>query len=107
MHRSHMSAQERAVRSRLAQLVHVEPVLRATLNVREVTCGKPGCRCARGEKHLTLYAVSSQEGKPRQLFVPRDLEECVRQWVENYHKVRDLLEQVSELSWERIKARKP
>jgi hypothetical protein len=107
MHRSHLSAQERALRSRLAQLVHTEPLLRATLSVREVTCGKPGCRCARGEKHLTLYVVSSQDGQSRQLFVPRNREGCVRQWVENYHKVRDLLEQISELFWERVKARKP
>jgi serine/threonine-protein kinase len=45
-----MSPQERAFRSRLAKLVHEEPLLHGTLNPRSVTCGNPGCRCARGER---------------------------------------------------------
>jgi hypothetical protein len=104
--RSHLSARERQLRSRLAKLVHEVPLLRATLNPRERVCGKPGCRCARGEKHRSLYLVSSLEGKPRQLFVPTDWEQDARQWVANYQEVKELLEEISALYWDRLSRRR-
>jgi hypothetical protein len=106
MHRSKMSAQERELRSRLAQFAHATPWIHATLNARLVTCGKGGCRCAQGERHRAVYLVSSAKGKKRQVFVPPDLEEEVRQWVDNYHAATDLLEQVSEGTWEELKRKK-
>ena len=106
MHRSKMSAQEREVRSRLAQFAHAKPWVHATLNVRHVTCGKSGCHCAQGERHRAVYLVSSAKGKKRQVFVPPELEEEVRQWVDNYRAATGLLEQVSEGAWEELKRRK-
>ena len=106
MSRAKMSPQERALRSRLAQIVHQQPLMRATLTVRHVTCGKPTCRCAQGHKHDALYLTCSVGGKIRQVFVPRALHKEVRQWVANYHTVQQLLERLSEQSWQRLKARK-
>lgn len=106
MHRSKMSAQERELRSRLAQFAHAKPWIHATLNVRLVTCGKSGCRCAQGERHRAVYLVSSAKGKKRQVFVPAELEEEVRQWVVNYRAAAGLLEQVSEGAWEELTRRK-
>jgi hypothetical protein len=106
MHRAQLTAQERAFRSRLAQLAHQEPLLHATLNPRQVTCGKAGCRCARGDKHRALYLVCTVAGKKRQLYVPPALEKEVRQWVSNYHSVQELLDKLSELAWQKLKARK-
>ena len=106
MTRNHMSAQERLLRSRLAQLVHQQPLIRATLNVRYVTCGKTGCRCTKGQKHRALYLVCSTQGKKRQLFVPPSMEQEVRQWVENYHSAMGLLEKVSQRAWGELKRRK-
>lgn len=106
MHRSKMSARERELRSRLARLAHATPWIHATLNVRLVTCGKSGCRCARGERHRAVYLVSGVKGNKRQVFVPQALEEEVRRWVENYHTATNLLEQVSEGAWEELKRKK-
>lgn len=106
MMRNRMSAQERALRSRLAQLMHQQPLIRATLNVRLLTCGKSGCRCAQGEKHRALYLVCSTKGKIRQLFVPASMEQEVRRWVTNYRSAMALLEKVSERAWRELKRRK-
>jgi len=106
MSRTRFAAAERALRSRLAKLIHEEPVLRGTLSVRHVTCGKAGCRCAEGQKHLALFLSSSRKGKTRQIFIPAELETEIRQWVDNYHQVRDLLEGVSESALERLNGRK-
>lgn len=106
MHHSKMSVQERKLRSRLAQLADGRSLIHATLSVRHVTCGKKGCRCARGERHRAVYLVSGVKGNKRQVFVPSAMEEEVRAWVENYHVATDLLEQVSEGAWNELKRRK-
>jgi hypothetical protein len=101
-----MSAQEREWRSRLAQLLHAKPLVRATVNLRMVTCGKPGCRCAAGERHRAFYLVCNVRGKRRQLFIPAGLEEEARQWVDNYQAAMELLEKLSERAWDDLKRRK-
>lgn len=106
MARPQMSPRERAFHSRLAKLVHEEPLLHATLNPRLVTCGNSGCRCARGERHPALYLVFRREGRQHQVFVPASLEAQVRQWVETDREVRSLLEEVSRLNVERLEALK-
>lgn len=106
MARTQFPPRLRALRSKLAKLVHDEPMLRGTLSTRRVTCGKPSCRCARGEKHLCVYLTCSRRGRVEQFYVPRDLEEQVERWVRNYRTARELLEQISEASWETLRADK-
>lgn len=105
--RTRMSPQERHLRSQLVQLLSGVGLLRATLNPRRKVCGKPTCRCARGEKHAALYLVVSEDGKPRQLFVPQSLEPQARQWVASYQRVRDLLDELSRLYWDKLSRREP
>ena len=100
-----MTRRERALRSRLNQLVSDMPFLRGTLSLRAVTCGKSNCRCQRGEKHRALYLVASEDGKPRQLFIPKSKEDDVRQWVENFRQIRELQEEVSLIYWEKLRKR--
>jgi len=106
MSRSQMSPQERAFRSRLAKLVHEEPLLHGTLSRRFVTCGNPRCRCARGERHAALYLVYRREGRVHQVFIPASLEAEVRQWVATDRAVRSLLEELSRLGVERLEGLK-
>jgi hypothetical protein len=100
-----MSGTERDFRSRLVQLMSSTGLLRGTLTVREKVCGKPTCKCVRGEKHVGLYLVSSKDGKVRQLFVPRSHEDKVRKWLEQYKRAEDLLEDLSDLHWAKIQNR--
>lgn len=104
--RSSLSARERSRRSRLAQLVSSRRFLRGTLAPRQRRCGKPNCHCARGELHWSLYLVQSQNGKPRQIFVPKEWEERIRQSVQGYQEIQQLLEELSEVEWQRLLDRK-
>jgi hypothetical protein len=106
LHRSEFSARERRQRSRLAQVVDAARFLRGTLTVRNVRCGKPTCHCARGELHACRYLVRRQGGKLRQVFVPRQWEDCVRQAVENQQEMEKLIEELSDLEWQRLQERK-
>ncbi len=103
--RAGMSARERDRRSQLAQLAHGAGLLRGTLAIRERACGKSNCRCAKGEKHVSLYLVASYEGRVRQLFIPKDWEPQVRRWVQQYQEARKLLEEVSLLYWDKVQKR--
>jgi hypothetical protein len=104
--RVQLSDRERRRRSRLAQIIHQARFLRGTLSLRNVQCGKPGCHCARGELHACLYLVRRQGGKLRQLFVPRQWEERIREAVKNHQEMEQLIEELSDLEWKRLKQRK-
>jgi hypothetical protein len=101
-----MPPAERRARSRLAQLIHGQGLLRGSLLERGRVCGKAGCKCARGELHQSLYLVVSEKGRTRQLFIPRDWEALVRRWVQNHHDARELMEEVSRIHWEKVRMRK-
>ena len=101
-----ISAAERSLRSRIAQLASREQFLHATLSERSSKCGKSNCHCANGEGHRSLYLVQSHTGQTRQLCVPKALRDSVRQAVAEYREMQRLIDKVSELEWKRLVARK-
>lgn len=100
-----MTVTEREGRSRLNQLIADRGLLRGTLRVCARTCGKPNCKCVRGEKHESLYLVVSEDGKLRHIFVPRSMESDVRVWVEQYQRAQELLENLSQIHREKLRKR--
>ena len=103
--RTGIPPRERALRSKLAQMVSGQIAIRGSLFERRRRCGNPGCHCAKGEGHPGLYLTLSEGKRRRQLYIPADWADRVRQWVDNYHKIRDLMDEVSEVHWDRIKRR--
>jgi TolA-binding protein len=71
-----------------------------------VVCGKANCCCAAGEPHIALYLTQSKHGKTQQLYVPKQLEERVRQAIEDYQELQRLVEELSEQEWKLLKQRK-
>jgi len=104
--RLELSAAERRFRSRVTQLAAGHWFLRGTLSERASTCGKPNCRCVRGDLHKSLYLVQSHDGKPRQICVPKAWEQRVRQAVTSYQQMQQFIEEISELEWNRLRDRK-
>jgi hypothetical protein len=100
-----MPPAERHARSRLAQLASQRGLLRGSLLVRRRVCGKAGCKCARGELHESLYLVISEGGRTCQLYVPKDWEPRVRQWVADHQHARQLMEEISRLYWNKVRKR--
>jgi hypothetical protein len=102
-----MSPRERELRSRLKQILQGLGIVRGTLAVRERACGKSGCHCQQGAKHVSLYLVASHQGKAKQLFIPKELEAQTRQWVDSYQSLRELLEELSQIYWDKLEHREP
>jgi len=66
------------------------------------TCGKPGCHCARGEKHVSLYLAIRVGARRKMIYVPPDLEPRVRDWVQSSQEIDRLLEIVSQSCLEQL-----
>ena len=103
MYRSQMTRRERECRSRLNSYISNRELARGTLSVRERLCGKATCKCTRGEKHVSLFLTRSKDGRIEQLYIPKEKEELVRQWVKNYRDVQALLEKLSSMYWNTVK----
>lgn len=102
-----MSAHERELRSAMNRMLSQSGVVHGTLIRRRKTCGKPNCRCAKGENlHESLYLVVTEGRKGRQLYVPAEWEDTVRGWIDNYSKTRELMDDLSSVHWEKIRSRR-
>jgi hypothetical protein len=103
MRRAGMTKTERESRSQLKPYITWKEFLRATPSLRERVCGKPNCKCQRGEKHVSLILSRSTRGRVEQLYIPREKEEMVKQWIENWRAIQVVLEKISSTYWERLK----
>jgi hypothetical protein len=100
--RSRRPAPERNARSRLAQLITQEPFLRGSLVEQNRSCGKPTCRCQRGQLHRSLYLAVRHNDRRALLYIPRALEETARLWVENGRRISQQLAALNELQLEQF-----
>jgi hypothetical protein len=93
-------------RERIAQkLPPLEEILRGTVFVRSLRCGKPGCRCASGDLHQATYlSVTLAGGRTEQISLPARLVPQARRWVANYLKWWGAVEKVSELNRQLLRA---
>jgi hypothetical protein len=87
------------------QLPPVTETLRGSLVERYVTCGNPACKCAKGERHGPVWYLTVTLGRGRTTggIVPSEKLDQVRSWIENYHKVKDHLEKISEINRELLR----
>lgn len=104
--RSALSRKERSFLSKLTRLIREGPIMRGNLVTMARTCGNPNCKCQRGEKHVSLYVYQSKKARPRMAYIPRAWEERVSEWVERNQEIKGILEELSQLSWQRLKDRK-
>ena len=63
------------------------PMMAGSLVEQYVTCGKPRCRCTRGQKHGPLYYLYwKEQGRSRSLYVPREKVSELRRQIQNYRR---------------------
>jgi hypothetical protein len=88
------------------QLPPFDEVVRGSLLERSIRCGKPTCRCAKGEGHHTFYlAVSFARGRTEQVTIPPPLVPKVRRWLANYQDLWLALEEISAVNRELLRKR--
>ena len=87
------------IRQRIAQLVRKRQtaerillgrknLLRGTVTEVQRMCGKPGCKCIKGDKHICYQLSASVEGRTRTRNVPRKRLAKVRLLTDDYRRFR-------------------
>ena len=64
------------------------PVIKGSVYEIKRRCGKPGCKCARGELHKTMVLSTSEQGRTKLRTIPRGNLTDVRQRVTAYKQIR-------------------
>ena len=96
-------------REGLARLVPcLRDILRGSLTERYLTCGKPDCRCARGQRHGPVWylSVTLDQAHRKGTTVSSHQVEQVRRGIESYHRVKEHLEKISEINRELLRREK-
>jgi hypothetical protein len=95
-------ALRRRRRQLLRQLPPLDHILRGSLIERFKPCGKPGCKCARGRGHGPKYYLSvSHYGRhPQMDYIPQDYHPQTAECLANYHRVRQILEEICAINRE-------
>jgi len=90
------------------QVAKLQPrVLRGSLIERYKRCGHPGCSCQLGPGHGPKYylSVSQAGGRPEMDYVPQEYSPQVSAYLQNFQKVRQILEQICNLNRELLRRR--
>ena len=88
----------------LAKLPPLEAVLRGSVIVRVLRCGKPGCHCAEGEGHRATYlSVTHAGGRTEQISLPAALVPLARRGVAVYRAWWAAIEKLSAINRDRIR----
>ena len=73
------------------------PVIKGTVYELKRRCGKPGCRCARGELHMRMVVSASEGGKTRLQVVPHGFLVEVQAKVRRYQELRRVRARLGEI----------
>lgn len=81
--------------------------VRGTPMLRQMTCGNPNCRCAKGQGHPSLCLSYSCEGKTKTPYFPVKREAQLRRWAKNYRRLIRLLDEISQINIELLQQKDP
>ena len=88
----------------LAKLPPLEAVLRGSVIVRVLRCGKPGCHCAEGEGHPATYlSVTHAGGRTEQISLPAALVPLARRGVAVYRAWWAAIEKLSAINRDQLR----
>jgi hypothetical protein len=91
----------------LRQLPSLERLLRGSLIERYKRCGRPGCHCADGPGHGPKFylSISTTGERPQMDYVPNAALAETRQYLANFHKVREVLNEICAINAELLRRR--
>jgi hypothetical protein len=86
--RSRLATAQQALQVLLQDCFGREPLLPGSLYTLRRKCGKPNCRCARGEPHESTVLSYRGQGRPQNISPPAEQIDALRQMTDDYRRVR-------------------
>jgi len=103
-------AEARQIATELARLARSADVLPGTITERHTRCGKPSCACHNDPprlhgpyRHWTRKIANKTVGK----YLNKDQAHDAQRWIDNDHRIRELLARLEQIGIERIEADQP
>ena len=107
MNRKYMDLSLKQATTHLARLVGMGSFLKGNTVTMKRVCGNKNCRCAKeGKKHISMYIGKKENNTTKMIYVPKKLEEEVSAKVKAYHRIKELVNKVSELNYSELEAKK-
>lgn len=80
-------------------------VIRGSLIEVYRKCGKPGCKCEKGKGHgpKHILTINFPKRRPEQDYIPLEYVTQVKQYIDNYHQFKELLEQICAINRDILK----
>jgi hypothetical protein len=68
-------------------------------------CGTPTCRCHEADeyRHRQVMVCRKEGGRSHSTHIPKDLEGEVREWHEEYRRVKQVMKEISAVSEEMVR----
>ena len=82
----------------LSKAPKLEESIRGSIVIMKRFCGKPNCRCQKGQKHKSTYVSQSQRGKTRMIYIPHHAVKKADEHIKNYRKLKGILNMVSDIN---------
>lgn len=82
----------------VTELAKCKKIIKGSLTRNRRRCGKPQCRCMRGELHESLAITYKRGQKSFLIHVPEHLHTQAQEAIADYHKLKNLIEQISQLN---------
>jgi len=65
------------------------------------------CRCNQGKGHVKFYVSTSEGGRTRNRYLPKDLVKEARRRTRTYTRLKELLRELSQVNYELLRATGP
>lgn len=75
-----------ALKLSLRQLQRSESMVQGSFYLLQRKCGKPNCRCAEGQLHVSWVITRSEQGQDRIYSVPKDQRAGLRRLTQEYRR---------------------
>lgn len=86
--RAQLAQAQQQLTSLLEDCFGREPLLPGSLYTLRRKCGKPNCRCTRGELHESTVLSYRGKGRPRNISPPPEQIKTLRAMTDDYRRVR-------------------
>ena len=107
MNRKYMDLSLKQATTHLSRLVGMGSFLKGNTVTMKRVCWNKNCRCAKeGKKHISMYIGKKENNTTKMIYVPKKLEEEVSAKVKAYHRIKELVDKVSELNYSELEAKK-
>jgi hypothetical protein len=102
-----MKEQLKQATAHLANLAHKGSYLKGNIVIMKRVCGNKNCKCIKeNKKHISMYLAKKQNNTTKMIYIPKKLEEEVSAKVNAYHKIKELVDKISELNYKDLENKK-